>query len=154
MNLTATFQWNTEDCTYVLPSTGFTKSFYSGIPRASEQKDVQLLSPWFFPPHLGLHYSMKTICRIYFALITFRRQGHHSYHLFYSYQKLSGKFVQCFTQTEVALSPPYPYSTSPQDLGLFGVSGIAHTAHMVGSANKGTTEQSRVMLRVSPHAPT
>lgn len=43
------------------------KIFLSGIV-------VQLLSPCSSPPQWGLHYSMKNMCRMYFALIMFWRQ--------------------------------------------------------------------------------
>lgn len=94
--------------------------------------------------------SIKNISRIYFALLMFWRQCHHSWPSILKLPKLSENFVQCFTQTEVPLSSPHPHSTSPQYLGLFGVFGIAHTAHMVCKQGDHWANPNNA---VSPHAP-
>lgn len=77
--LTATSQWSFEDCTYVLPSVGSTKSFYSGIVGASEQRGIQLLSPCSSATLSVLLYSIKNFCSVYFVLVTFWRQSQHSW---------------------------------------------------------------------------
>lgn len=69
--LAATSQWSFEDCTYVLPSVGSTKSFYSGIVGASEQRSSARLP--------GLLCSIRNFCSVYFVLVTFWRQSQHSW---------------------------------------------------------------------------
>lgn len=59
------------------------------------------------PPHLGLHYSMKNICRIYFALITFWRQCHHSWSSVLKLPKTQWKICAVFyTDWSRSISSP------------------------------------------------
>lgn len=69
---------------------------------------------------------MKNICRTYFALMMFWRQCHD--HLFKATK--SEKICTIFC-TDWSHSISCLHSISPQDQGLLGGSGIAHTAHMV-----------------------
>lgn len=105
------------------------KIFFSGIVGASEWKKFQLLSPWFIPttvrPSLQHEEHLQDLFCTNNVLETVSPE------LIIYFKATKNSVKNLFIQTEVTLSSPHPNPTSPRDLRLFGVSGIAHTAHVV-----------------------